>query len=296
MEGGVPTHPLLAVDRLTVTVPGDLGRGAGGRLREGPPVPVVREVSFALDRGEMVGLVGESGAGKTLTAYALLRLLPPGARIAAGRILLEGRDLVPLPEAEMRRVRGRRIAMVFQEPMTALDPSFTIGFQVTEAIRAHRRIGRREARSEALRLLDRVALAGAARRLGAYPHELSGGQRQRVVIAMALACGPALLLADEPTTALDVTVQAQILDLLRSLREELGLAVLLVTHDLAVVSATCDRALVMYDGELVEEGPVDELFARPAHAHTRSLLAAAAPIAIDAGTGGGDPSPAGAPG
>jgi ABC-type glutathione transport system ATPase component len=262
------TH-LLELDRLTVTVPA--GREGG------PPEPVVRAVSFAIDRGEMVGLVGESGAGKTLTAYAILRLLPAGVRIAAGRVLLEGRDLVPLPEAEMRRVRGRRIAMVFQEPMTALDPTFTIGFQVAEAIRAHRRLGRAAARGEALRLLDRVALAGAARRLDAYPHELSGGQRQRVVIAMALASAPELLLADEPTTALDVTVQAQILDLLRSLREELGLAVLLVTHDLAVVSRTCERALVMYAGELVEDGPVDELFARPAHAHTRALLAAGAP-------------------
>jgi ABC-type glutathione transport system ATPase component len=267
------TSPLLELDRLTVTVPG----GSGAEPEKAAPEPVVREVSFAIDRGEMVGLVGESGAGKTLTAYAILRLLPAGVRIAGGRVLLEGRDLVPLPEAEMRRIRGRRIAMVFQEPMTALDPTFTIGFQVAEAIRAHRRLGRAAARAEALRLLDRVALADAARRLDAYPHELSGGQRQRVVIAMALACSPALLLADEPTTALDVTVQAQILDLLRSLREELGLAVLLVTHDLAVVSRTCERALVMYAGELVEDGPVDELFARPGHAHTRALLAAAAP-------------------
>ncbi|HLE85998.1 MAG TPA: ABC transporter ATP-binding protein [Thermoanaerobaculia bacterium] len=271
--------PLLELDRLTVTVPGASEQAA--------PVPVVREVSFTVATGEMVGLVGESGAGKSLTAYAILRLLPAGARIAGGRVLLEGRDLAALPEAEMRRVRGRRIGMVFQEPMTALNPTFTVGFQVAEAVRAHRRLGRAAARAEALRLLDRVALAGAARRLDAYPHELSGGQRQRVVIAMALACDPALLLADEPTTALDVTVQAQILDLLRRLREELGLAVLLVTHDLAVVAETCERALVMYRGRLVEEGPVGELFAHPAHAHTRALLSAAAPVAAAAGGAAG---------
>jgi ABC-type dipeptide/oligopeptide/nickel transport system ATPase component len=269
--------PLLELDRLSVTVPGPAA-----------PVPVVREVSFTVATGEMVGLVGESGAGKSLTAYAILRLLPAGARIAGGRVLLEGRDLLALPEAEMRRVRGRRIAMVFQEPMTALNPTFTIGFQVVEAVRAHRRLGRREAREEAVALLERVAIPDPEARLGAYPHELSGGQRQRVVIAMALACDPALLLADEPTTALDVTVQAQILDLLRRLREELGLAVLLVTHDLAVVAKTCERALVMYRGRLVEEGPVGELFAHPAHAHTRALLsAAAAPLAAAAGGAAG---------
>jgi ABC-type dipeptide/oligopeptide/nickel transport system ATPase component len=171
--------------------------------------------------------------------------------------------------------------------MTALNPTFTIGFQVVEAVRAHRRLGRREAREEAVALLERVAIPDPEARLGAYPHELSGGQRQRVVIAMALACDPALVLADEPTTALDVTVQAQILDLLRRLREELGLAVLLVTHDLAVVAETCERALVMYRGRLVEEGPVGELFAHPAHAHTRALLSAAAPVTAAAGGAAG---------
>jgi peptide/nickel transport system ATP-binding protein len=266
--------PLLELDRLTVTVPGAPGGGDGSAA----PQPVVRAVSFTIGSGEMVGLVGESGAGKTLTAYAILRLLPPGVRIAGGRVLFEGSDLAALSEEGMRRVRGRRIAMVFQEPMTALNPAFTVGAQVAEAIRAHHRLGRSAARAEVLRLLDRVGFAGAGRRLDAYAHELSGGQRQRVVIAMALACGPALLLADEPTTALDVTVQAQILDLLRSLRQELGLAVLLVTHDLAVVSQTCDRALVMYRGRLVEEGPVGELFSRPEHPHTRALLEAAAPV------------------
>lgn len=266
-----PTQPedpgpaLLAVDRLTITVPGPQG-----------PIPVVREASFEVGRGQVVGLVGESGAGKSLTALAVLRLLPAGIRVAGGRVLLEGRDLLALPERTVRTVRGRRIAMVFQEPMTALNPAFTVGFQLVEAIRAHRRIGRRAARAEAVRLLDRVAITGAADRLGAYPHELSGGQRQRVVIAMALACRPALLLADEPTTALDVTVQARILRLLLGLREELGLAVLLITHDLAVVSQTCERVVVMYRGRTVEEGPAERLFVRPVHAHTRTLLAAAA--------------------
>ena len=260
--GGAPA--LLELDRLSVTVPGPRG-----------PVAAVREVSLRIERGEMVGLVGESGAGKSLTAFAVPRLLPSGARIVGGRILLDGEDLLALGEPEMRRVRGRRVAMVFQEPMTALNPVFTIGFQVAEAVRAHRSVSRREARAEARALLDRVALAEAGRRLGAYPHELSGGERQRVVIAMALACRPDLLLADEPTTALDVTVQAQILELLRSLQGELGLAVLLITHDLAVVAETCERVLVMYAGEIVEEAPAPELFAHPAHPYTRDLLTTA---------------------
>jgi ABC-type dipeptide/oligopeptide/nickel transport system ATPase component len=259
---------LLEVDRLTVTVPGPAG-----------PVAAVREVSFTVGPGETVGLVGESGAGKSLTAHAVLRLLPPGVRIAGGRVLLEGRDLVALPEAAVRRVRGGRVGMVFQEPMTALNPAFTIGFQLVEAIRAHRRLDRGRAREEARRLLDRVAIPQPERHLASYPHELSGGQRQRVVIAMALACRPALLLADEPTSALDVTVQARILELLRELREELGLAILLITHDLAVVAQTCDRALVMAAGRIVEEAAVAELFRRPRHPYTRALLAAAEAVA-----------------
>ncbi len=261
-SGGAPA--LLELDRLSVTVPGPHG-----------PVAAVREVSLTIERGEMLGLVGESGAGKSLTAFAVPRLLPSGARISGGRILLDGEDLLALGEPQMRRIRGRRVAMVFQEPMTALNPAFTIGFQVAEAVRAHESVSRREARAKARRLLDRVALYDAGRRLGAYPHELSGGERQRVVIAMALACRPDLLLADEPTTALDVTVQAQILELLRSLRDELGLAVLLITHDLAVIAETCERVLVMYAGEIVEEAPASALFAHPAHPYTRDLLATA---------------------
>ncbi len=274
-----PRVPLLEVDRLTVTVPGPAG-----------PVAAVREVSLIVERGEMVGLVGESGAGKSLTAFAVPRLLPVGVRVAGGRILLEGDDLLTFSDSEMRRVRGRRVAMVFQEPTTALNPVFTIGFQVAEAVRAHEPISRREARARARSLLGRVALRGAGERLGAYPHELSGGERQRVVLAMALACRPDLLLADEPTTALDVTVQAQILELLRSLRDELGLAVLLITHDLAVVAETCERVLVMYAGQIVERAPAPRLFAHPAHPYTRDLLAAALRPQDD---GGNESAPAG---
>jgi len=243
--------------------------GRGGA----PPTEVVRNVSFHLDDGEMVGLVGESGCGKTLTALALLRLLPPRLRVTGGRVLLDGVDLLALDEAQMRRVRGRRVGMIFQEPASALNPVLSIGFQIAEAVRAHRPVSRQEARRRAVELLDRVALADAARRLDDYPHQLSGGQQQRVVIAMALAAEPRILLADEPTTALDVTVQAQILDLLAGLRRDLGLTVLLVTHDLAVVAETCDRVLVMYAGELVEEAPAADLFAHPAHPYTSALLA-----------------------
>jgi len=263
--------PLLEIDHLTITVP-----------TPGGPRPVVRELTCHLDAGEIVGLVGVSGAGKSLTALAVTGLLPDGVEVAAGRVLLEGRDLLTLSEPEIRRIRGRRIAMVFQDPSTALNPTFTVGFQVIEAIRTHdRSIGRAEARRQAVELLRRVALPDAERRLSSYPHELSGGQRQRVVLAGALACRPDVLLADEPTTALDVTTQAQILDLLESLRRDLGLAVLLITHDLPVVAETCDRVLVLEEGKIVEEGPVAEVFLHPARRHTRELLAAAAALSIE---------------
>jgi oligopeptide/dipeptide ABC transporter ATP-binding protein len=254
---------LLQVEGLSIELP------LGGRW-----VPVVRRLDLAVERGEFVGLAGESGSGKSLTALALLRLVPPPLRIAAGRVLLDGRDLLPLAERELRRVRGARVAMVFQEPATALDPVFTVGWQIAEVVRLQRRVSRRAARAEARRLLDLVAVADAGRRLDQYPHELSGGQRQRVMIALALAGEPDLLVADEPTTALDVTLQAQILDLLDRLRRELGMAVLLITHDLAVVAETCERLVVMYAGEVVEEGPVGDIFAAPAHPYTRGLLAA----------------------
>jgi oligopeptide/dipeptide ABC transporter ATP-binding protein len=203
-----------------------------------------------------------------------LRLLPPPLRIAGGHVWLDGQDLLALPERSMRAVRGGRIAMVFQEPLSALHPVFTVGSQIMEAMRAHRRTTRREARDEALRLLEQVAMPDPVLRLSRYPHQLSGGQRQRAMLAIALAGAPDLLIADEPTTALDVTVQAQILELLQRLREELGLSVLLITHDLSVVAETCDRVCVLYAGRLVEEAAVERLFSAPAHPYTRGLLRA----------------------
>ena len=277
-----PVPPLLEVEGLEVSFPA--ATAAGGWR------PVVRGASFTVGRGEAVGLVGESGSGKTLTALALLGLVPPPGRVTAGSVRLDGassdaapRDLLTLGEPAWRAVRGRRIAMIFQEPATAFDPVFSIGFQIAEAVRAHRqgkpgrRMTRREAWAEAARLLDRVAIADAGRRLGDYPHQLSGGQRQRAMIAMALAGRPELLLADEPTTALDVTLQAQILELLADLRRELGLAVLLITHDFGVVAEACDRVVVMHAGRVVETAAVAELFRAPADPYTRALLAAAAP-------------------
>ena len=254
---------LLEIDDLTVTFP------VAGRR-----VEVVRSVSFAVDAGEMVGLVGESGSGKTMTALAIMRLVPPPGAIAGGAIRFDGRNLLELDDDEMRAVRGGRIAMVFQEPMTALNPVFTIGYQIVEALRAHRDVTRAAARLEAERLLELVAMPDPKRRLDDYPHRLSGGQRQRAMIAMALACSPQVLLADEPTTALDVTIQAQILELLDRLRRELELAVVLITHDLAVVAETCERVVVMYAGSVVEESSALKLFAAPSHPYTRGLLAA----------------------
>jgi peptide/nickel transport system ATP-binding protein len=272
---GAPGRPLLAIDGLAVSFP-----RAGG----GPPVEVVRGVSLAIGRGELVGLVGESGSGKSMTALAVLGLVPPPGR-ARGKVLLDGADLLAMPPGDLRRVRGGRIGLVFQEAMTALNPVYTIGFQIAEAVAAHRRLARREVRAEVARLLDLVALADARRRLDDYPHQLSGGQRQRVMIAIALAGGPDLLLADEPTTSLDVTIQAQILELLESLRRDLGLAVLLITHDLALVAETCDRVVVLYAGEVVEEAAADELFGAPAHPYTRGLLAALPRLGSLAGRG-----------
>jgi peptide/nickel transport system ATP-binding protein len=254
--------PLLSVEGLDVSLPTPRG-----------PAHVVRGVSFALERCDRLGIVGESGCGKTMTALALIGLLPEGARVG-GRILLHGRDLLALPEAELCRLRGDRIAMVFQEPMTALNPVQTVGRQIAEGLRVHRRTGRAEAAAEAARLLERVGIPDARRRLVSYPHQLSGGQRQRVMIAMALACRPDVLVADEPTTALDVTVQARILDLLRDLADEFGMALVLITHDLGVIAEMADRMLVMYAGRVVEEGPTETVFGRPAHPYTRALFAA----------------------
>jgi oligopeptide/dipeptide ABC transporter ATP-binding protein len=251
-------RPLLSVEGLGVAMGG---------------VPVLEDVSFAIAPGETLGLVGESGCGKSVTALSIMRLLPePPARIASGRIVFDGTDLLDLDAERLRSIRGDRIAMIFQEPMTSLNPVFTIGDQIGESLIVHRGASRAAARAEAARLLDLVGIPAAASRLDRYPHELSGGQRQRAMIAIALACKPGLLIADEPTTALDVTVQAQILDLIARLRRELGMAVLLITHDLGVVAEFCDRVAVMYAGRIVEEAPATALFAAPGHRYTEALL------------------------
>jgi oligopeptide/dipeptide ABC transporter ATP-binding protein len=238
------------------------------------PMRVLEDVAFDIDEGEVLGVVGESGSGKSMTALAIMGLLPLGGRVATGRIAFEGRDITELPEREMQRLRGARMAMIFQEPMASLNPVLTIGEQIAEVLRRHRGLNRRAAHAEAIGLLKLVEIAAAERRVDDYPHQLSGGMRQRAMIAIALACRPKLLIADEPTTALDATVQAGILDLLRGLRRELGMAVLLITHDLGVVSDICERVVVMYAGRVAETGAAETLFARPAHPYTRALLAA----------------------
>jgi oligopeptide/dipeptide ABC transporter ATP-binding protein len=235
-------------------------------------IKAVNGIDFAIEAGETLALVGESGCGKSVTALSLLRLVPEPGRIADGAIRFADRDLLRLPEGEMRRVRGNRIAMIFQEPMTALNPVFTIGAQIAEVLILHRGMSKQEARVEAVALLNRVGIPGATERINDYPHQLSGGMRQRVMIAMALACDPALLIADEPTTALDVTIQAQIMELLRSLREERGMALLLITHDLGVVAEAADKVAIMYAGQVVEYAQVNDLYARPSHPYTRGLL------------------------
>ena len=235
-------------------------------------VRAVDGVSFYLDRGELLGLVGESGCGKSMTALSVMRLIAPPGKIVEGEILFDGQDLLKLTDAEMRQMRGDEIAMIFQDPMTSLNPVFTVGEQIAEALRLHRKLSRKEAKRAAVEAMREVAIPDPSRRIDDYPHQLSGGMRQRVMIAMALACNPKLLIADEPTTALDVTIQAQILELLDELRKQRELAVLLITHDLGVVAEVADRVAVMYTGRIVEESPVDELFARPKHPYTEGLL------------------------
>ncbi|HXG62103.1 MAG TPA: ABC transporter ATP-binding protein [Planctomycetota bacterium] len=235
-------------------------------------VRAVDGVSFRVRRGKTLGVVGESGCGKSVTALSVMRLIPPPGRHVGGRILFEGRDLATLPEPEMRAVRGRDIAMIFQEPMTSLNPVFTVGYQIMEAIRTHLPVSRAEARRRAVELLEKVKIPAAARRVDDYPHQMSGGMRQRVMIAMALACTPRLLIADEPTTALDVTIQAQILDLLRELQQEFRMSVLIITHDLGVVAEVADEVAVMYASKIVEYAPARELFREPLHPYTAGLL------------------------
>jgi oligopeptide/dipeptide ABC transporter ATP-binding protein len=232
----------------------------------------VDDISFTIDQGETLSLVGESGCGKSVTALSIMRLVSPPGRIVGGEAIFEGRDLIKLSEDEMRAIRGDDIAMIFQDPMTSLNPVYTVGEQIAEAIRLHRKVSKREAWNQAIEGMRDVTIPAPEVRAKSYPHEMSGGMRQRVMIAMALACDPKLLIADEPTTALDVTIQAQILDLLTELREIRHLALLLITHDLGVVAETSDRVAVMYAGKIVEEAPVRELFAKPRHPYTEGLL------------------------
>jgi oligopeptide/dipeptide ABC transporter ATP-binding protein len=260
-------------------------------------VRAVDGVSFRLDAGETLAVVGESGSGKSVTSLSILRLVasPPG-RITGGQVLLRGRDLLALPEAAMRSVRGREISMIFQEPQTSLNPVHTCGDQIAEVVETHERAPREAARARAVEMLRRVGIPAPEQRAREYPHQLSGGMRQRVMIAMALACHPAVLIADEPTTALDVTIQAQILDLLAELRRELGMAVLLITHDLGVVAGSADRVAVMYAGQVVETGAVRDVFRGPLHPYTAGLLASLPRLGRRAGRlsviPGGVPNPA----
>jgi oligopeptide/dipeptide ABC transporter ATP-binding protein len=246
---------------------------AGFKTEEGF-LRAVDGVSFDVPRGKTVGIVGESGCGKSVTAFSIMRLLPhPNGRIAGGEILFEGRDLARATPEEMRKIRAVRIGMVFQEPLSALNPVHTIGRQIAEVFLEHKTKSKREAIELAVEMLRQVGIPSPEVRVGEYPHQLSGGMRQRVVIAMALACQPALLIADEPTTALDVTIQAQILELIGDLRKEMGMSVLLITHDLGVIAENCDEVVVMYAGRIAEQGPVERIFDRPAHPYTRGLLA-----------------------
>jgi oligopeptide/dipeptide ABC transporter ATP-binding protein len=263
-------EPLLRIEGLT-TVFDRAGTSVGQSTSA--PVAAVDDVSFEIHAGETLGLVGESGSGKSVTALSIMRLVQPPGRIAAGRILFKGRDLLTLDEPSMRAVRGAEISLVFQEPMTALNPVFRVGDQITEALRVHGRASRRDAREKAIELLRAVRIPDPGARVKDYPHQLSGGMRQRVLIAIALACQPSLVIADEPTTALDVTIQAEILDLLREMKAAFHLSLLLITHDLGVIAETADRVAVMYAGRIVETGPVRDIFHHAAHPYTRGLLA-----------------------
>ncbi len=253
--------------------------------REGT-VKAVDDVTFHIEEGELLGLVGESGCGKSITALSVMRLISPPGKIVGGSIRFNGEELTQATEERMRVIRGNDIAMIFQDPMTSLNPVYTVGEQIAEAIRLHRNLGKQEAWEAAIEAMDEVAIPSPKRRASDYPHQLSGGMRQRVMIAMALACEPELLIADEPTTALDVTIQAQILDLLNGLRHSRKLAILLITHDLGVVAETADRVCVMYTGKIVEESPVEEIFADSRHPYTRGLLSSVPKLGRSKGDGG----------
>jgi oligopeptide/dipeptide ABC transporter ATP-binding protein len=255
-------QPLLAVENLRTVF----------ETRPNPVV-AVNDVSFEVRKGETLGLVGESGSGKSVTAFSIIRLVQEPGRITAGTVVFQGRDLLALPEAEMRHVRGAGIGFVFQEPMAALNPVMRVGAHIAEALTVHGLASRSEARARAIDLLRAVRITDPEKRVDDYPHQLSGGMRQRVMMAIAIACRPPLVIADEPTTALDVTVQAQILELLRDMKREFDLSLLLITHDLGVIAETADRVAVMYAGRIVEQGPVREIFHHPQHPYTRGLLA-----------------------
>src|SRR4051794_13766266 len=260
-ERTMSAEPLLKVEGLTTEI-----QARKRTLR------AVENVSFSVKRGEILGVVGESGCGKSMTALSIMRLLPLAARVSEGTIEFDGQDLLKLSGREMRRVRGNLISMVFQEPMTALDPAFTIGSQIIEVVKSHDSVSAEVARQRAIDMLDRLGIPNPESRINDYPHQFSGGMRQRVMLALALVMNPKLLLADEPTTALDVTIQAQILDLISQLRSELGLSVMLITHNLGVVNEIADRVAVMYAGEIVETGDVKEIFSNPRHPYTQGLL------------------------
>jgi peptide/nickel transport system ATP-binding protein len=261
MHDPLPATALLEVKHLRVAI----------RTKRGE-VQAVRDVSLSVNNGETLCIVGESGCGKSMTALAIMRLLPPNSELSANVLRFGDLDLLALRDRDLRRLRGDRIAMIFQDPMTALNPSYTVGNQLIEVYRRHRRSGSLDAKNRAVGLLKQVGIANPGARLGQYPHQLSGGLRQRVMIAMALLCEPKLLIADEPTTALDVTIQAQVLRLLADLQKQLGIALILVTHDLGIVACIADRVAVMYAGEIVESGPAREIFSRPLHPYTRSLF------------------------
>ncbi|MDH3645269.1 MAG: ABC transporter ATP-binding protein [Gammaproteobacteria bacterium] len=255
-------EPLLSVRNLSIEF--NTERGV---------VRAVDDVSFDVAPGETLGVVGESGCGKTVTALALMRLIPsPPGRVVSGSIRLAGRDILAMSEKDMRDIRGSEVSMIFQEPMTALNPVFTIGNQMIDVIRRHEALDRKSAKQRALEMLERVGIPIPDKRISEYPHELSGGMRQRVMIAMALSCGPKLLIADEPTTALDVTTQAQVMEQIVKLQEDFGMAVMLITHDLGVIAESCRRALVMYCGQMIEDAAIEQLFAQPQHPYTQGLL------------------------
>jgi peptide/nickel transport system ATP-binding protein len=263
LSAGLDSENSLVIEGLTAGF-----RTETGRIR------VLEDVSYQVPQGGTVGLVGESGCGKSVSVMTVMRLLPsPPAFVEKGSILFEGQDLLMVPNARMRHIRGNRIGMIFQEPMTSLNPTFPIGFQLREVLRVHRGLDKQAAHELSVEMIEMIGIGAPEQRMGQYPHQLSGGLRQRIMIAMALVCRPRLLIADEPTTALDVTIQAQILELLERLQQELGMSILMITHDLGVVAEFCRYVYVMYAGRIVEHAPVDELFANPAHPYTRGLLA-----------------------